>query len=216
MLYNPPAFKVEELGLLHDQIEATGLAMLVSVGEAGPLVSQIPLLLERDGGPLGTLIGHLARGNPQIALSRPEVPALALFQGPDAYVSPTWYPAKREHGKVVPTWNYTVVHARGRLAFFDDRERLRGVVDRLTTRHEARLPRPWATGDAPADYIAMQLKGIIGVELVIEAIEGKSKLSQNRSAADQAGVVEGLDAGTDAAQREVARLMAENLAREPG
>ena len=214
MLYIPPAFKVEDLGLLHDQIEATGLAMLVTVGDAGPLISHVPLFLDRNRGPWGTLVGHLARANPQVGQSRRELPAVAVFQGPDAYISPGWYAAKREHGKVVPTWNYAVVHARGRLSLFDDRERLRSAVDHLTMLHEKRFVKPWTTKDAPSEYIEAQLKGIVGFEIAIDAVEGKHKLSQNRSTADQSGVVNGLSASSEQSALSTGKLMSENVARK--
>lgn len=212
MLYIPPAFRVEDLDALHRHIEATGLALLVTVGDEGPLISHVPLFLDREGGPYGKLVGHLARANPQLSRSRLDQPAVAVFQGPDAYVSPRWYAAKREHGKVVPTWNYVVVHARGRLALFDDRDRLRSAVDRLTAIHEARSPEPWATSDAPPEYIAAQLKGIVGVELTIEAIEGKHKLGQNRSVADRQGVIDGLSPSTRQGDLEIAAATRDTLA----
>ncbi len=122
MLYNPPAFREDDVEVMHQRIEATGLACLVTVGAAGPLVSHVPLRLHREAGPLGTLSGHLARANPQAQASDLSLPAVAIFQIADAYVSPSWYASKAEHGRVVPTWNYSVVHARGRLELFDDRE----------------------------------------------------------------------------------------------
>ena len=195
MLYIPPAFKVDDLEKLHGHIEAAGLALLITVGDDGPLISHLPLYLVRDGSPYGKLVGHLARANPQLKKSRLDLPAVAVFQGPDAYISPRWYQAKREHGKVVPTWNYMVVHARGKLTLFDDRDRLKAAVDRLTSIHEARFGDPWATSDAPPEYISAQLKGIVGVEIAIDALEGKHKLGQNRSVADQQGVIDGLSAG---------------------
>jgi transcriptional regulator len=207
MLYMPSAFRVDDLAALHDHIDQAGLATLVSVGADRPVVSHVPMLLERDAGKHGTLIGHLARGNPQIARSNSDYLATAIFMGPDAYVSPGWYAAKREHGKVVPTWNYAVVHARGPLVFFEDRARLRSVVDRLTTRHERRFAKPWATTDAPADYIDAQLRAIVGFELAILEIDGKFKLSQNRPEADQAGVASALANSDSASDRATAALM---------
>jgi transcriptional regulator len=192
MLYTPPAFKIDDVALLHEHIECTGLAVLVTTGDDGPLVSHLPLLLDREAGRHGVLIGHLARANPQLRRSRLDQTVVAIFQGPDAYVSPGWYASKREHGRVVPTWNYAVVHARGRLSLFEEPERLRSAVDRLTARHEAHSAQPWTTADAPDGFIESQLKGIVGIELAISSLEGKYKLSQNRPAADQAGVVEGL------------------------
>lgn len=127
--------------------------------------------------------------------------------GPDAYVSPSWYAAKAEHGKVVPTWNYVAVHAYGAVAFFDDPQRLHDAVSRLTGRHEGGRPAPWKVGDAPDDYIAAQLKGIVGVEVTISRLEGKRKLSQNRTAADRQGVIAGLADSPAEPDRRVAELM---------
>jgi transcriptional regulator len=207
MLYNPPAFKVAEIDVLHDHIDRAGLVTLVSVGAEGPLVSHLPLLLDRRQGNLGRLVGHLARPNPQLKQSDLSREAVAIFQGPDAYVSPTWYASKREHGRVVPTWNYAVVHARGRLTLFDDPDRLLAVVRRLTERHEAGIERPWSVNDAPKEFIAAQLKGIVGIELMITSLEGKHKLSQNRPAADQEGVIVGLKGRGDVGDRAVAEMM---------
>ncbi|MEZ5776468.1 MAG: FMN-binding negative transcriptional regulator [Hyphomicrobiaceae bacterium] len=207
MLYTPPAFRLDDLAALHDHMDRTGLAMIVTVGAEGPLISHVPLLLDRNEGTHGTLRGHLAKANPQIALSDTGREAVAVFPGPDAYVSPGWYATKREHGRVVPTWNYAVVHARGRLSFFEDSDRLQDVVDRLTQRHEAGRPGPWSIFDAPAPFIAAQLKGIVGFEISIERIEGKQKLSQNRSQDDRAGVVQGLEASEARCAHEIARLM---------
>jgi transcriptional regulator len=213
MIYNPPAFKVEDIGLLHKQIEATGLAMLVTVDDEGAIVSHIPLFLDRDAGRHGKLVGHLSRANPQVGKSNTEIPALAVFPGPDAHISPGWYASKREHGKVVPTWNYAVVHVSGLLKFFDDRDRLRAAVDRLTAMHESKFSDPWATKDAPPEYIEAQLKGIIGIEIEIENIIGKHKLSQNRAAVDQAGVAKALGESLDQSASRIGKMMDGNLAR---
>ncbi len=215
MLYIPPAFKVEDLGILHAHIAATGLAMLITCGDEGPLVSHLPLFLNLDGSPNGKLIGHLARANPQLKKSRLDLQAVAVFQGPDAYISPRWYEAKREHGKVVPTWNYATVHARGRVTFIEDRAWLRSAVDRLTKKHEARFADPWATSDAPPDYIEAQLKGIVGVEFAIETLEGKMKLGQNRPVADQEHVIEGLSASERQGDVEIAEATRAGLVNRP-
>jgi transcriptional regulator len=207
MLYMPPAFKVEDVGVLHDHIDKVGLALLVTVAAGRALVSHVPMMLERGEGPHGTLHGHLAKGNPQIKETLKDTPATAVFQGPEAYVSPGWYAAKREHGRVVPTWNYAVVHARGPIEFFAERERLHGLVDKLTARHERRFAVPWATSDAPAGYIDSQLKGIVGFSIAIAEIEGKYKLSQNRPEADHAGVVEGLARAERETERATAAMM---------
>jgi transcriptional regulator len=151
------------------------------------------MLLDPDPAPYGTLIGHLARPNPQARGAVPGVQALAIFQGPDVYITPSWYATKRENGKVVPTWNYVAIHAHGPVEFFDDTERLRDVVTRLTEREEQARADPWAVSDAPAAFIDGMLKGIVGFALPIARLEGKWKMSQNRPAQDRAGVVAGLE-----------------------
>lgn len=211
MLYNPPHFRQAETDALIGEIGAgTGFATLVSNGPQGPVVSYLPLFHLPDGGPLGRLIGHVARANPHWKIADLSAPTLALFHGPDAYISPNWYPSKQEHGKAVPTWNYTVIHAVGQLVIHDDASWLRDAVTRLTDRHEGRRKEPWMVSDAPEDFIAAQLKGIVGVELVLTQIEGKKKLSQNRSAADQAGVVAGLAGEGGAGSEEVRERMRDN------
>jgi transcriptional regulator len=211
MLYNPPAFRQSELPDLHAQIAASGLATLISVGAQGPIVSNLPVMLDPSVAPYGVIAGHLARGNPQWRESDLSIPAVAVFMGADAYVSPSWYPAKQEHGKVVPTWNYSMIVARGRLEIFQDVESLRAQVVALTKRFEQRFEEPWNVSDAPEDYVQRQLKGIVGIRLHIEAIEGKAKLNQNRSVEDQAGVVTGLSPSPRGADREVADAMKTNL-----
>jgi transcriptional regulator len=154
--------------------------------------SHVPVLIDPEPAPFGTLRGHLARGNPQWQRAAADTDALAIFLGPNAYVSPSWYAAKRETGKVVPTWNYVAIHAYGRPRFYDDVTRLRAHVSSLTARHEAARAAPWAVTDAPEDFIQGLLKGIVGFEIPISRLEGKWKMSQNRPAKDRAGVVEGL------------------------
>lgn len=214
MLYLPPAFRESDVPKLHEQIAACGLATLITVSDQGPLVSHLPFILDRDIAPYGALIGHLARANPQWRLSDLDKPAVATFMGPDAYISPSYYPSKHENPRVVPTWNYVVVHARRKVEVFEDPERLRAVVALLTERHEARSATSWKISDAPEEFIAQMLRGIIGVRLIIESIEGKMKLSQNRSAEDQGGVVMGLCASERPADREIAKLMQPGARRE--
>jgi transcriptional regulator len=205
-VYIPPHFNEERVDVLHQLIREHGLATLVTYGASGLIASHVPLVLVPDtsdpaaapAAPYGTLRGHLSRANQQWRDYSPDVPALAIFAGPQHYITPSWYPAKTEHGKVVPTWNYIVVHAYGRLETYDDRESLLANVQALTTHHEASRPEPWKVSDAPASYIDSQLKGIIGISLRIDRLEGKWKISQNRSAADQASVAAALhEAGTD-------------------
>ncbi|MGE7418460.1 FMN-binding negative transcriptional regulator [Methylobacterium tarhaniae] len=204
-MYIPPPFRDADTAAIHATMRAAPLASLVTATAAGLLCTPLPLLLDPDEGEQGVLYGHLARANPhwrEPALAE----TLAIFSGPDAYVTPSWYATKRETGKVVPTWNYVAVHAYGNAEFFDDSDRLLAVVTRLTERHEGARPSPWAVADAPADFIAGQLRGIVGLRLPITRLEGKRKMSQNRNAADRAGVAAGLEAG-DPATRHVAALV---------
>jgi transcriptional regulator len=203
-LYIPAHFNEPRTDVLHDFIRASGLATLVSMTADGMIASHAPLMLDPEPGPYGTLIGHLAKANPHAGAALDSVRTLVIFQGPDGYITPSYYAAKKEHGKVVPTWNYTAVHAYGTLEVFDDPDRLLAVVTRLTDRHEASRAKPWAVSDAPADFVHGMLRGIVGIALPIVRLEGKIKMSQNRPAADIAGVVEGLrEDGQDALSRAV-------------
>ena len=205
-MYRPAAFRQDDLAPLHAQIAASGLALLTSAGPAGLQATHLPLLLEPGEGEFGTLYGHFARANPHWqALAGQE--ALAVFSGPDAYVHPGWYPGKAEHGQVVPTWNYIAVHAWGPVETFDEPARLLELLARLTARHEAGRPKPWSLDDAPAEYIERQLRAIVGFALPIHRLEGQWKLSQNRQAADHAGVREGLAASDNPRDRELAARM---------
>lgn len=206
-MYTPSYFKDEDLVSLHRQIEVTRLATLVTFDETGLQASHVPLLLDPALGTHGTLSGHLAKANPQWKALATGAEALLIFQGADAYISPSFYPAKAEHGKVVPTWNYVVVHAYGRPEVFTDPTRLLGIVRALTDKHESTRAEPWAVSDAPADYIEKMLNGIVGFSIPIERLEGKRKLNQNRSAEDIAGVSKGLAASQDHSDQEIARLM---------
>lgn len=206
-MYAPSHFREDRIAVLHEAIRAARLATLATFDGAELEASHIPMILDAAEGPQGTLYGHLARANPQWQRGAAGVPALAIFTGPDAYVSPSWYPTKRQTEKVVPTWNYVAVHAYGALEFFDDPERLLAVVTKLTETHEAGRPNPWAVSDAPADYLAGMLKGIIGFRLPITRLEGKWKLSQNRTPEDRAGVIAGLKAEGGPAEQAVAAVM---------
>jgi len=214
-MYTPSAFRQNDLAALHRQMRACRLPTLVSHGTNGLLASHLPLLLEPDEGPCGTLYGHFARANPQWRDLAKGSPVLVIFQGADAYISPSWYAAKAEHGKVVPTWNYISVQAQGRAEVFDDAERLLQLVSRLSERHEAGRPQPWAVSDAPGDYITDMLRAIVGFALPIERLDGKWKLGQNRSQADQASVRAGLAASPEPRDRElVACINHDRLAKE--
>ena len=207
-MYLPPAFRDEELPRLHQTMRDARLANFVTSTAEGLMASPLPLFLAADEGPYGTLYGHLARANSQWKL-RPAGDAVALFMGPDAYISPAWYPSKAEHHRVVPTWNYVAVHAYGAVEFFDDADRLLDVVSRLTTLHETGSKTPWSVSDAPKEFIAAQLRGIVGLRMPITRIDGKRKMSQNRSVEDRAGVVAGLNASERPSDRIVAGLIAE-------
>jgi transcriptional regulator len=193
-LYVPPLFKEDRIDVLHAAIRQSGLGTLVTLTADGLIASHVPMLLDPEPSPYGTLLGHVARPNPQARGAVAGVQALAIFQGPDAYVTPSWYATKRETGKVVPTWNYVAIHAYGQVEFFDAADRLRAIVTRLTEREEAGRAEPWAVSDAPAGYVEGMLQGIVGFALPIVRLEGKWKMSQNRPAADRAGVVAGLEA----------------------
>lgn len=205
-MYTPSAFRLESLPELHEHILATRLAIVVSHGPQGLEASHIPLLLDPDAGEFGTLHGHLARANPHWrALAAGEV--MVIFPGVDAYISPGFYAAKAEHGKVVPTWNYETVHAYGQAEVFTDAQRLLQVVSGLTDRHEARQAQPWSVSDAPKDYIDGMLKAIVGFSIPIARLEGKRKLGQNRSNADLQGVKAGLSASSDRGDQALAGAM---------
>jgi transcriptional regulator len=178
---------------VRDLLTQHGAADLVTRTEQGLLASLLPFIYDPTVGEHGALLGHVARNNDQW---RQEAlgDALVIVRGPDAYVSPSWYAAKAEHGRVVPTWNYVTAHVYGRLVVHDDPVWLEALVRRLTAKHEADLPHPWSVDDAPPAYVAGQLKAIVGVEVVVSRVEAKAKLSQNRPAADVAGVVDGLTA----------------------
>lgn len=207
-MYVPPAFREEDLPSIHRVMREARLVQLVTSGPDGLIATPLPMLLAADEGEQGVLYGHMARANPHW---RTPVAgeALAIFMGPDAYVTPSWYATKQRDGKVVPTWNYVAVHAYGPVEFFDDAERLLRVVAGLTDRQESTRAAPWAVSDAPADYIAAMLRGIVGVRLPIVRIDAKRKMSQNRNPEDRAGVAAGLAGSDDPLDRAAARAMPE-------
>jgi transcriptional regulator len=209
-MYLPEHFDERRLDVLHALVRRHPFGLLVTQGADEPVANAIPFLLDPGGAHgLGVLRGHVARANPVWREATADSKALVVFQGEHGYVTPSWYEAKREHGKVVPTWNYVMVQARGPLRVVDDAEWLRGFVGRLTARHEGPREAPWAVTDAPPEYITQMLRAIVGIEIEVAALAGKWKLSQNRSAADRAGVVEGLAADGDEASRALARRVAD-------
>ncbi len=207
-MYLPAHFDEKRLDVLHALVRRHPFGLLVTQTADGPSANGIPFLLDPDGAAgLGTLRGHVARANPVWREATTDVPSLVVFQGPDAYVSPGWYPTKAEHGKVVPTWNYVMVQARGTLRAVDDAAWLLKLVTRLTERHEAPRSAPWAVSDAPADFVQTMLRAIVGIELELTSLTGKWKVTQNRPAADRAGVVTGLQAvGDDVAMALAAQV----------
>lgn len=202
MVYLPPAFTETRREVLVAHIERFDFGMLVTHGTVGLIASQIPFLAEERDGKL-FLQGHVARVNPQAADFDGKSEAVAVFTGPHAYISPSWY----EAGPAVPTWNYATVHAYGPARRVDDPDWLRGLVRRLSERHEAREPEPWRMQDLPEPYVQSMLKGIVGVELAVERLEGKFKLSQNRPAGDRPRIAAALDRRDDADSNAVAELM---------
>ena len=207
-MYTPAPFKLEHVAAAHAVMRARPFAILITATPEGPLATHLPTVLKVDAAhPLGRVECHLARPNPQWR-SAPAGEALMIFQGPEAYVRPGWYPSKAEHGKVVPTWNYVAVHAYGRLEIIDDATWLRAHVGELTRQQEAPYEAPWATSDAPESYLAAMARGIVGVALAITRVEGKAKMSQNRAGPDRAGVVRGLTHREQGEDRAVAELVA--------
>lgn len=205
-MYQPSAFREERLETLHALIRAHPLATLITAGADGLLANLVPFIVI-DTGDKGTLRAHVAKANDQVNALRAGSETLVVFQGPEAYITPSWYVSKKEHGRVVPTWNYAVVQARGMPRVIDDATWLRAQIGALTSSQESKRAQPWDVSDAPEPFIEGQMKAIIGVEIPIRTIEGKWKVSQNRSAADRQGVYEGLrDEGIS---DDMARLVAE-------
>jgi transcriptional regulator len=203
-MYQPAAFVETRPEVLQALLREQPLGLLIT---PGPNADAVPFLFDAGHGPHGRLRAHVARANP-LWQAADGAEVLVVFQGPQAYVSPGWYPSKAEHGKVVPTWNYVMVQARGRLRAVDDVQWLRGLVGELTSVHEAGQRAPWAPEDAPADFLATMLRAIVGIEIELTApLAGKWKVSQNRSAADRDGVVRGLGEAVDALKAPMAALV---------
>ena len=203
-MYNPVHFVETRVDVLHNFIRAHPLGSLVTNGPDGPEATHLPFFLDAEA---GLLRCHMARANPHWRRLESGGRVLVIFAGPGHYITPGWYPSTREHGKVVPTWNYVAVHATGGACLFDDTASLLRHVTELTDLHEAGFPEPWSVTGAPADYIEGLTKAIVGVEITVDRMEGKWKASQNRSAADRRGAIEGLDALGSHASCEMANLM---------
>lgn len=207
-IYVPPANAVDDDAEVRAMVAAYGSAELVTTGGDGyPRATLLPILWEGD-----VVVAHLARANPHWREIAEDTPALLVCGGPQTYVSPAWYPSKAEHGRVVPTWNYSTVHLTGRARVHDDPDWLREAVTRLTDHHESGRESRWQVTDAPASYVAGQLRAIVGVEIQVERVEAKAKLSQNRSAADRRGVVDALEAEHGSGAAGVAQAMRTGLA----
>lgn len=209
-MYLPPLFREDRLDVQHEVIRRHPLGLLVTAGSGGLMANAIPFLIAPELSEFGTLQAHLARANNQWRELADVDECMVVFQGPDAYVTPSWYATKRESGKVVPTWNYVTVHAWGRPHVIEEVSWLREQIGALTDGQEEVFAEPWAVSDAPETFIAGQIKGIVGLEIPISRIEGKWKVSQNRPHEDRTGVIEGFTAlGADG--REMAALVRERL-----
>ncbi len=201
-MYQPPHYREDRLEVQHALIKAHPLGLLITTGGSGLIANPIPFALDPSASSLGTLRAHLSRANPQWKDFDPAQEVLVVFQGVETYITPSWYEGKREHGKVVPTWNYAIVQAYGRMKTVDDPAWLLQQITAITDMQEASRAEPWSVNDAPSDFLAGQIKGIVGIEIEITRIEGKWKVSQNKPEADRRGVAEGLRvSGNEAAHR---------------
>lgn len=211
-MYQPAHFIEPRLEVKHGLIRAYPFGLLVSVEGGAPVANAIPFVLDAPAAPFGVLRGHVARSNPQWQGLKTSPEALVVFQGAHTYVTPSWYQSKHETGKAVPTWNYIMVQARGRMRVIEDREWLLAQVTALTDMHESERAEPWRVTDAPEAYLDAMLKAIVGLELEVVALDGKWKVSQNRSRADMDGVIAGLEEQDHPHAREIAKLARERLA----
>ncbi len=199
-MYPPTLFREERVEVLHALVAAHPLGLLITRGGSRLRSCHVPMLAEPAPAPYGKLCGHVSRANPVLSDLDPDTPALAVFQGPAHYITPSWYPSKQDDGRVVPTWNYVGVQAEGTLRFHEDADWLRTHITALTDKQEEHRDEPWAVTDAPVEFIDRMLKGIVGFEMTITSLIGTWKVSQNRTPVDQAGVVAGLrEVGSDAA-----------------
>ena len=191
-MYTPAHFAETDTEVLYSFLQQQPFATLVTNGADGPEATHVPMVFHPETGARGVLRCHLARANGQWMTVQSAMPVLAIFQGVDHYITPSWYPTKQEHGKVVPTWNYVAVHVRGRARLFEDQSELMAHLRTLTKQQEQAFEQPWSDADAPPSYIEALTKAIVGIEIAIDRIEGKCKVSQNQSESNQAGVVAGL------------------------
>lgn len=219
-MYEPPLFKEERREVLHQLISNHPFAMLVSQADGELNADHLPLILHTEPDGTDKLTGHITIANPLLNAAEEnqnkniDFNVLAAFQGAQTYITPSWYPSKQEHGKVVPTWNYVVVHARGTLRLIRDSDWLIDHLTRLTGLLEYQQNQPWSVSDAPDEFLARQMKGIVGIEITVESLNGKWKTSQNKTAMDRRGVVNGLRGETNPTNAEMARLVASTLPAE--
>jgi transcriptional regulator len=206
-MYLPQHFEETRLEVLQALVASQPLSTLITLSDAGLVADQIPLVLRANEGPLGTLVGHVARANPVWQATRLDLPVLLVFQGPQHYISPGWYPSKQEHGKVVPTWNYVVVQARGLLQIHDDVAWVRAQASQITRQQESGAAKPWAVEDAPRDYTDAMLRAVVGISIAVTQWSGKWKVSQNQPAANRAGVVQALSDLPDSQAADMAVLV---------
>ena len=192
-MYQPKHFEETRIEVMQALVASQPLSTLVTLSDEGLVADQIPMLLRPGEGPFGTLVGHVARANPLWRQTRLDMPVLAIFQGPQHYISPSWYPTKQEHGKVVPTWNYVVVQARGLLQIHDDPDWVRQQATQITNQQERTSAKPWAVDDAPRDYTDSMIKAVVGISIEVTLWSGKWKVSQNQPAVNRAGVVQSLE-----------------------
>jgi transcriptional regulator len=205
-MYNPSTFVENRIEVLHSFIRQHSFAFVLTNGVEVPQTSHVPTVFHPDEGPHGIIRFHLARANPHWKVLQ-SMPVLIVFSGVEHYITPSWYPSKRQHGKVVPTWNYTEVHARGTARLIEEHDALLRHLHSLTNQNEQAFEQPWSVNDAPRDYIEGMTKAIVGVEVAVESLEGKWKLNQNRIDADRFGVIEGLRTAGSSEGREMAQLM---------
>ena len=215
-VYVPAYYQESDIAVLHALIAAHPLGAWVTQGDGGLVANHIPFLLDRSRGEFGTLVGHVSRANPVWRQLPDSEPSVVMFQGPQSYVTPGWYPSKLEHGKVVPTWNYAVAHAHGVARAVDDRDWLYEMLVRLTAVNESTRPSPWKVTDAPADYVNKLIRAVVGIEIPVDRLVGKVKASQDEALQDRLGTVSGLVAeGSDNASR-MASLVNKAIGRYGG
>lgn len=210
-MYMPKYHAMTDVSEMQAHLDEHPLGAWVFSGDAGLVANHIPFVLDRSAGEFGRLLGHVSRANPVWRQLAQGAASVVMFMGPQAYITPAWYPGKQDHGKVVPTWNYITVHAHGAMRAVEDASWTLDMLNRLTDAQESGRPDPWRVGDAPADYVRQTLRGIVGIELTIERLEGRLKLSQDEALADRQGTVEGLRREPDSGSHELARRVEQQL-----